>query len=576
MKTHPGFVHLHTHTEYSFLDGAIRVHDLVDRAVKFGMPALAITDHGGLFGAVEFYEACMDKGIKPILGFEAYVAPQSRFDKGTNKDERSYHHLILLAKDNEGWKNLMRLSTLGYTEGFYYKPRIDMELLRAHSKGIIATSACIGGAVPRALLAGNSELAKKLALEYLEIFGEKNFYFELQNHGMNQEIVAFDELVKLGRELGIPFIVANDAHYLDHENASSHEVLLCIQTQATMNDPDRYKFSSDQLYFKSQEEMCKLFPELPEACANTLEIAERCNVSIKSKPKLPVFKVPEPYAGSSEYLRHLAHEGLKNKYAHVTPGLEERLDFELDVICKMEFAGYFLIVADFVAYTKKEGIMVGARGSAAGSLVAHVIGITDVDPIKFDLIFERFLNPERISMPDADIDFADKDRGKVIDYVIGRYGREAVSQIINFVRMKAKMAVKDVARAMGIPLADANKLSGMISEKSIKESLAANGELKRMVEGNPQFKELFRHAQALEGLARQAGMHAGGVIIAQGDVVDFAPLFKQPGADILMTQFDMNYVEKVGLIKMDFLGLRTLTVLQETRQPDRAVSRHGD
>jgi DNA polymerase-3 subunit alpha len=564
MKSSPGFVHLHNHTEYSFLDGAIRVHDLVDRAVKFGMPALAITDHGGLFGAVEFYETCMDKGVKPILGFEAYVAPGSRFDKGTNKDERSYHHLILLAKDNEGWKNLMRLSTLGYTEGFYYKPRIDMELLRAHSKGIIATSACIAGAIPRALLSGNVELAKNISLEYLEIFGEKNFYFELQKHGIDQEVVAFDELIKLGRELGIPFVVANDAHYLDHENSLSHEVLLCIQTQTTMSDPDRYKFSSDQLYFKSPEEMFKLFPDHPEAYANTLDIAERCNVSIKSKPKLPVFKVPENYGSSADYLRYLAHEGLKNKYAHVTPGLEDRLNFELDVICKMEFAGYFLIVADFVAYTKKEGIMVGARGSAAGSLVAHVVGITDVDPIKFDLLFERFLNPERISMPDADIDFADKDRGKVIDYVIERYGREAVSQIINFGRMKAKMAVKDVARAMGIPLGDANKLSGMIVEKSIKESIAANGELKRTVEGNPQFKELFKHAQALEGLARQAGMHAGGVIIAQGDVVDFAPLFKQPGADILMTQFDMNYVEKVGLIKMDFLGLRTLTVLQET------------
>jgi DNA polymerase III subunit alpha len=564
MTTQSGFVHLHNHTEYSFLDGAIRVADLVSRAKELGMPALAITDHGGLFGAVEFYETCMSQGVKPIIGFEAYMAPGSRFDKQVSKEERSYHHLILLAKDIEGWKNLMRLSTLGYTEGFYYKPRIDLEALRAHSKGIIATSACVAGAIPQALLSGNKELAKKIALDYLEIFGEKNFYFELQNHGIDDEIVAFDELIKLGRELGIPFIVANDAHYLNHDDALSHEVLLCIQTQTTMSDPNRYRFSSDQIYFKTQEEMAKLFPDLPEAMSNTLEIAERCNVSIKIKPQLPVPAVPEGFADPGEYLQSLARIGLKERYAHVTPGLEERLEYELKIICTMGFAGYFLIVRDFVLEAQRKGIMVGARGSAAGSLVAHVVGITSVDPIKFDLIFERFLNPERISMPDADIDFADKDRYKVIDYVIERYGRNAVCQIINYIRMKAKMVVKDVARAMDIPLADANRLSSMVNEKSLKESIAANGELKAAISSNPQWKELFRHAEVLEGLARQAGMHAGGVIIAPGDVVNWAPLFKQPGNDIVMTQFDMNYVEKVGLIKMDFLGLRTLTVLQET------------
>jgi DNA polymerase III subunit alpha len=564
MKTHPGFVHLHNHTEYSFLDGAIRVADLVDRAVHFGMPALAITDHGGLFGAVEFYETCMAKGIKPILGFEAYIAPTSRLDKQSTGDERSYHHLILLARDNEGWKNLMRLSTIGYTEGFYYKPRIDLEVLRAHSAGIIATSACVAGAIPRALVDGNRELARKIALEYRSIFGEKNFYFELQNHGIDVEIVAFDEMIKLGRELGIPFIVANDAHYLNKEDSVSHEVLLCIQTQTTMADPDRYKFSSDQVYFKSPQEMTTLFPDLPEAMANTLEIAERCNVSIKVKPQLPVPAVPEGFAAPDEYLQTISRMGLKEKYAHVTPGLEERLEYELKVICSMGFAGYFLIVRDFVREAEKMGIMVGARGSVAGSLVAHVIGITNVDPIKFDLIFERFLNPERISMPDADIDFADRDRHRVIDYVIKQYGRDSVCQIINYIRMKAKMVVKDVARAMGIPLADANRLSSMVSEKSLEESIAANGELSRAIKGNQQYQELFRHAGVLEGLARQAGMHAGGVIIAPGDVVNWAPLFKQQGTDIVMTQFDMNHIEKVGLIKMDFLGLRTLTVLQET------------
>ncbi|MBN2188500.1 MAG: DNA polymerase III subunit alpha, partial [Chitinispirillaceae bacterium] len=564
MKPARNFVHLHNHTEYSFLDGAIRIPALVDRAKRFGMPALAITDHGGLFGAVEFYDACMAKGIKPILGFEAYVAPGSRFDKQETAGERSYHHLVLLARDNEGWKNLMRLSTIGYTEGFYYKPRIDLEALKAHAGGIIAATACIAGAIPRAIRNGRRELAEKIAREYRSVFGEKNFYFELQNHGIDDEIVVFDEMIKLGRELGIPFIVTNDAHYLNKEDALSHEVLLCIQTQTTMADPDRYRFSSDQVYFKSPEEMAKLFPDMPEALSNTLEIAERCNVSIHAKPKLPVPPLPGGFSTPDECLRSMAQEGLRKKYAPVTPELEKRLAYELEVICSMEFAGYFLIVRDFIEEAHRQKIMVGARGSAAGSLVAYAVGITNVDPIRFDLIFERFLNPERISMPDADIDLADRDRQKVIDYVIQRYGRNAVCQIINYIRMKAKMVVKDVARAMGIPLAEANRLSSMVSEKTLEESLAANGELARAVKENPQYQELFRHAAVLQGLARQAGMHAGGLIIAPGDVVNWAPLFKQSGTDILMTQFDMNNVEKVGLIKMDLLGLRTLTVLQET------------
>ncbi|NLG15924.1 MAG: DNA polymerase III subunit alpha [Fibrobacter sp.] len=558
------FVHLHNHTEYSFLDGAIKIKDLVDKAVEFGMPALAITDHGGMFGAVEFYETCMSAGIKPVLGFEAYVASGSRLDKSVSRDERSYHHLILLAKNNTGWKNLMRLCSIGYLEGFYYKPRIDMEVLRKYSEGVIATSACIAGAIPRAILDGNREKAIKIAQDYLSIFGEGNFYFELQNHGIDEEIVAFDEMIKLGKELGIPFIVANDAHYLKKENSQSHEVLLCIQTGTTMDDPGRFRFSSDQLYFKSPQEMAELFPDIPEALSNTVEIAEKCNVSVKIKPQLPVPDVPQGFENPENFLTSLAKAGLKEKYAHITPVIEKKLEYELKIICSMGFAGYFLIVRDFVQTAQKMGVMVGCRGSAAGSLVAYVVGITSVDPIKFDLIFERFLNPERVSMPDADIDFADRDRYKVIDYVIGKYGRDAVCQIINFGRMKAKMVIKDVARAMGVPVAEANRLSSMVNEKKLDESIKTNGELARAIEGNTQYQELFRHALVLEGLARQAGMHAGGVIIAPGEVVNWAPLFKQPGADVVMTQFDMNYVEKVGLIKMDFLGLRTLTVLQET------------
>jgi len=557
------FVHLHNHTEYSFLDGAIRIKDLVAKAKEFGMPALAITDHGGMFGVVEFYNACLNAGIKPVIGFEAYVAPQSRLEKTKSAGEGSYHHLILLARNNEGYKNLLKLSTIGYLEGFYYKPRIDMEVLRRHSEGLIGSSACVGGAIPRALLEGKTDKARAIAAEYLDIFGEGNFYFELQNHGIDEEMVAFDEMIKLGKAMGVPFIVTNDAHYLNREDAASHEVLLCIQTQTTMADPKRYKFGSDQIYFKSPQEMATLFPDLPEALDNTLAIAQRCNVEIKAKPQLPKPGFPEGFTSEADYLQHLAKKGVKEKYAHVTPGIEERLQYELDVICKMGFEGYFLVVRDFVEAAAKKEVMTGCRGSAAGSLVAYATGITSVDPIKFDLLFERFLNPERVSMPDADIDFADRDRYKIIDYVIEKYGRDSVAQIINFGRMKAKMVVRDVARVMGISVAEASKLAGMV-DKDIETSIACNGELAQTIKGNPQYGELFKHAKVLEGLARQAGMHAGGVIIAPGSVVNWAPLFKQPDSDIVITQYDMKYVEEVGLIKMDFLGLRTLTVLQDT------------
>jgi DNA polymerase-3 subunit alpha len=563
MSKRCNFVHLHNHTEYSFLDGAIRIKELVARAREFGMPALAITDHGGLFGAVEFFNACMSEGIKPIIGFEAYVAPQSRKDKNKTGEE-NYHHLVLLARNNEGYKNLMKLSSIGYIEGFYYRPRIDMEVLRQHSTGIIATSACVAGAIPRALLSGDAAKAQKITEEYIDIFGKENFYFELQNHGIDKELVAFDELIKLGRRMNVPFIVANDAHYLNKEDSTSHEVLLCIQTQTTLDNPSRYRFGSDQIYFKSPEEMALLFPDIPEALTNTIEIAERCCVDIKAPAQLPKTQVPAGFPTEAEYLANLARAGLKNKYSHVTPGIQERLDYELQIICKMGFEGYFLIVRDFVNEAKRQGVMTGCRGSAAGSLVAYSIGITDVDPIRFDLLFERFLNPERIDMPDADIDFADRDRYKVIDYVINTYGRESVSQIINFGRMKGKMVVRDVARVMGISVAEAGKLAGMVTEKDLDKSIAANGELAAAIKSNPKYGELFRHARALEGLTRQAGMHAGGVIIAPGPVVNWSPLFKQPDSDIVMTQFDMNDVKEVGLIKMDFLGLITLTILQDT------------
>lgn len=558
------FVHLHNHTEYSFLDGAIKIPDMIAKAKEYGMPALAITDHGGLFGAVEFYNKCMAAGIKPVIGFEAYMAPGSRLGRTRGgSGEKAYHHLILLARNNQGYKNLMRLSGAGYLEGFYYKPRIDAQLLREHAEGLIGTSACVAGAIPRALLDGNRERAKQLTEEYLQIFGEGNFYFELQDHGLEDEKQAFAAMIDLGKEMGVPFIVANDAHYLQSQDAPSHEVLLCIQTQTTLDDTSRFKFNTDQVYFKSPQEMAELFPQVPEAMSNTVEIAERCNVEIHAKPQLPKLAVPQGFKNEAEYLGHLAHRGLRDKYSHVTPGLEERLDYELGVICKMGYEGYFLAVRDFVNYATSVGIMTGCRGSAAGSLVAYTTGITHVDPIRFELIFERFLNPERVSLPDADIDFPDRERGVIIDYVIDKYGRESVCQIINFGRMKAKMVVKDVARVLGVAPADAQKLSNMVTEKNLKLSLQNNGELARAIEENETYQQIVKHGMVLEGLARQAGMHAAGVIIAPGDVQDWAPLFKQPNTEIVMTQYDMNYVEEVGLIKMDFLGLRTLTVLQD-------------
>lgn len=556
------FVHLHNHTEYSFLDGAIRIPDLVRRVVEWNMPALAITDHGGLFGAIEFYDACMKEGIKPVLGYEAYVAPDSRKSRIAGEDVKN-NHLILLAKNDTGWRNLIRLSTIGYLEGFYYKPRIDMEVLRKYSEGLIATTACIAGAIPRAIIAGNRQMAKKISEGLLSIFGEENFYFELQNHGIDEEIIAMEGMIELGKEMGIPLIVSNDAHYLNKEDARAHEVLLCMQTQDLLSNPKHYRFSTDEMYLKSPEEMIQLFPGMTEAMKNTVEIAERCCVKVHHDLQLPVPQIPSEYKDPGEYLHELAEEGFKKKYPDATPEIRERLDYELNVIKSMGFPGYFLIVRDFLLEADRMGIMRGCRGSAAGSIVAYCIGITNVDPIKFDLIFERFLNPERVNMPDFDADIAGNDRYRIIEYVVEKYGREAVCQIINFGRMKAKAVVKDVARVMGVSVADANKLSSMIQEKTLDASIMASGELKATIEKNAQYRELFQYAKVLEGLARQPGMHAGGIIIAPSELVEWVPLFKQTKTNIVMTQFDMKYVESIGLIKMDLLGLRTLTVLQE-------------
>ncbi|MCL2182628.1 MAG: DNA polymerase III subunit alpha [Chitinispirillia bacterium] len=601
------FVSLHNHTEYSFLDGAIKVKDLVRQAKKFDMPAVAITDHGGLFGAVEFYETCKKEGVKPIIGFEAYVAPGSRLDKtqitDKEKSDRYYCHLILLAENNTGWKNLMKLSSIGYMEGFYYKPRVDMEVLRRHSEGIIATSACVAGAIPQAILRGDMAGARRLTEEHIEIFGKDNFFFELQDHGIEEEVIAMKGMIALGREMGIPFIVANDAHYLRREDAPSHEILLCIGTRDTLDNPKHYKFSSNEIYFKSPEEMSKLFPEIPEAMTNTVTIAERCNVNIKVDATLPSVDVPAEFGSAGDYLSHLARTGLRERYAEVTPELTERLEYELKVINDMKFPGYFLIVRDFVQKARELDILVGCRGSAAGCLVFYSIGVTDIDPIKFDLIFERFLNPERISMPDADIDLADRDRHKIIDYIVNRYGRDSVCQIITFGSMAAKNVVRDVARVKGVSPEEAVELtkkipkdpkitlkkalgipdkvkvvkdgmeaeedyntpalSEMIAGNSLERYVRTKNELTDAVLGNSLYRDIFYHASVLEGLKRQPGMHPAGMIIAPSKVEDWVPLFKQSNAEEIMTQFDLNYVEKIGLVKMDLLGLKTLSLIQE-------------
>jgi len=614
------FVHLHTHSEYSFLDGAIRIKDMVAKAKEQGSPAVALTDHGSMVGGLEFYFSCKSAGIIPIMGFEAYITEDSK----ARSREMKRNHLILFAEDQEGWRNLMKLSSYGYTDGFYYKPRIDMDVLKAHSKGLIATTACVGGAIPQAIIKGDRQKAIDITDEYLSIFGENNFFYEIQNHGMDDEHVAFEQMIDIGKEKGIPVVVTNDAHYLNHEDYKAHDVLLCMQTQAKVRDEKRFRFASDQFYMKSPEEMAKLFPDLPEALTNTVDIALRCaNVDPTHSALLPSIEIPDESnnltpadedalkelargavrytynesngfdekgkkeqrekqaeelhklerkmegldLSESKYLWDLAIKGAKKIYGDpYDDNVKERLEYELGVIIWMGFPGYYLIVMDFLLEADRLGIMRGVRGSAAGSLVGYVIGISNVCPLKFDLIFERFLNPERISMPDVDADLADKDREAVIQYCVDKYGRDAVCQIINIGRMKAKAAVKDVARVMDVPVSESNRLSKLIGDEStIAKAINANPELKTLLDTNSLYREVFDYAQRLEGLARQPGMHAAGVIIAPGNVTNWAPLFKPAGEEApTMTQFDMKYVEESGLIKMDFLGLRTLTVLQDT------------
>ena len=559
-----GFVHLHTHTEYSLLDGAGRIVDLLDRCKDLGMDSLAITDHGVMYGVVDFYKEAKVRGIKPIIGCEVYIAPRSMTDKQSNTDS-NYAHLVLIAENRKGYLNLVKLVSMGFIEGFYYKPRIDYDVLSKYSDGLICLSACLAGDIPRLLLAGQQKQARDLALRLKKIFGENNFYLELQDHGLEEQPRLNELIVDLSYETGIPLIATNDVHYVDKEDAEAHDVLICIQTGKTVEDENRMRFNSQEFYLKSPEEMRSIFSLYPEAIENTVAIAKRCNVDFDFDTlHLPKYEVPQGYT-SSGYLRYLAGEGIKKKYDAPTEQIQERLEYELNTIENMGYVDYFLIVWDFIKFAKDNGIMVGpGRGSAAGSLVAYALDITQIDPLKYNLLFERFLNPERISMPDIDIDFCFERRQEVIDYVVKKYGDDRVAQIITFGTMAARAAIRDVGRALNLSYQDVDKIAKAIPLElgmTIDRALEVNGELRDLYNSEPQIKKLVDTSRSLEGLSRHASTHAAGVVISKDPITCHAPL--QKNDDIITTQFSMGVLEQLGLLKMDFLGLRTLTVIRD-------------
>ena len=560
------FVHLHIHSEFSLLDGANRIKDLPVRAKELGMDAMAITDHGVMYGAIDFYKACKKEGIKPIIGCEVYVAPRSRFDKEPGVDNK-YNHLILLAKDNEGYKNLSKLVSLGFVDGYYYKPRIDLEVLEKYSKGLICLSACLAGAVNQALLNGENEKAEEIALWHKRVFGD-DYYIEIQNNGIQEQVLANQKLIKLARKLDIPLVATNDAHYLRKEDAYNHEVLLCIQTGKRMSDMDRMRFETDELYVKSPEEMSEYFKAFPDAIENTVKIAEKCNVEFEfGHTILPNYEVPPEYPTHYDYFKKLCDDGIKKRYGE-NPSKEilDRADYELGVIKKMGYVDYFLIVWDFINYAKTHDIPVGpGRGSGAGSIIAYAIEITDIDPIKYGLLFERFLNPERISMPDFDVDFCYERRQDVIDYVSRKYGHDHVSQIITFGTMAAKMVIRDVARVLDVPYSEADMLAKMIPNElhiTIEKALEQNKELKEKYDTDETVKKVLDIAMGLEGMPRQASTHACGIVITKNPVDTYVPLYVRDNQ--ISTQYIMTTLEELGLLKMDFLGLRTLTVIKDT------------
>ena len=562
------FVHLHIHSEFSLLDGANRIKDLPVRAKELGMDAMAITDHGVMYGAIDFYKACKKEGVKPIIGCEVYVAPRSRFDKEPGVDNK-YNHLILLAKNNQGYKNLSKLVSLGFIDGYYYKPRIDLEILEKYSEGLVCLSACLAGSVNQALLNGQNEKAEEIALWHKRVFGE-DYYIELQNNGIKEQVLANQKLVQLARKLDIPLVATNDAHYLKKEDAYNHEVLLCIQTGKRMSDEDRMKFDTEELYVKSPEEMIDYFKAFPDAIENTVKIAEKCNVEFEfGHTILPNYEVPEGYETHYDFLEDLCKKGMVKRYGSSIPEeYQKRAEYELGVIKKMGYVDYYLIVWDYIHYAKTHNIPVGpGRGSGAGSILAYSIEITDIDPMKYNLLFERFLNPERVSMPDFDVDFSDEQRQEVIDYVCRKYGHDHVSQIITFGTLAAKNAIRNVGRALDISLAETDKIAKMIPNElhiTIKKALEQNIELKNLYENDERIHKFLDVSMALEGMPKNTSTHACGVVITKDPVDSYVPLYVRDGQNA--TQYIMTTLEELGLLKMDFLGLRTLTVIKDTKE----------
>ena len=559
------FAHLHVHTEFSLLDGSNKIKEYVSRVKELGMNSAAITDHGVMYGVIDFYREAKKQGINPILGCEVYVAPNSRFDREITGGDDRYYHLVLLAENEEGYANLTKIVSKGFVEGYYYKPRVDKELLRKYHKGIIALSACLAGEVARFLTKGLYEEAKKTALEYQEIFGEGNFFLELQDHGIPEQGLVNQQLFKMSEETGIELVATNDIHYTYAEDAKPHDILLCIQTGKKLSDENRMRYDGGQYYVKSEEEMLRLFPYAKQALENTQKIADRCHVEIEfGVTKLPKYDVPDGYT-SWEYLQKLCYEGLEKRYGDPSEELKERLSYELETIHQMGYVDYFLIVWDFIKYAKDHGISVGpGRGSAAGSIVSYCLEITTIDPIRYQLLFERFLNPERVSMPDIDVDFCYERRQEVIDYVTRKYGKDCVAQIVTFGTLAARGVIRDVGRVMDLPYAYVDSISKMIPQElgiTIDKALKMNPDLKKLYDTDETVTNLIDMAKRLEGLPRHCSMHAAGVVICQKPVDEYVPLSRAADGTIT-TQFIMTTLEELGLLKMDFLGLRTLTVIQ--------------
>lgn len=564
------FVHLHLHTEYSLLDGACRIKDIPKKIKELGQDTVAITDHGSMYGVVELYKACKKEGVKAIIGCEVYVAPRSRFDK-VHKIDSSPYHLVLLCKNDEGYQNLIKLVSMGFTEGFYSKPRVDTEILKKHSEGLIALSACLAGEIPRKLLSGDFEGAKQIALQYKEIFGDGNYYLEVQNHGIAEQQEILPLMRRLSDETGIPLVATNDCHYLEREDAKMQNILICIQTNHIFGDGSALEFPTDEFYIKSRDEMCNALKGFEDAVDNTVKIAEKCNFDFQfGNTKLPAFTPPDN-RDNLEYFKDLSMRGLKKRYGDITPELKERFDYEMDVITKMGYVNYYLIVYDFIRYAKSVGIPVGpGRGSGAGSLIAYCIGITGIDPIKYNLIFERFLNPERVSMPDFDIDFCYERREEVIDYVVRKYGADHVAQIVTFGTMAARAAVRDVGRALAVSYQKVDKVAKLIPNRlkiTVEKALNEVQELKDLYNNDTEVRELIDMAKKVEGMPRHASTHAAGVVITADPVDTYVPLLKSD--ESVVTQFTMTTLEELGLLKMDFLGLRNLTVIDYTEKEIR-------